>query len=90
MVVEFETVEGPKKIEFELVPAEEAKIPKAKRRAAKIPGGPKGFQAPPLEDSGGYCSYEEKEWKVYLDENDNPIRVTVQGIDLNVNYKAWW
>ncbi len=48
--------------------------------------GPRGGPAPLLSESGGYCSYESKEWEVELDDDYNVINVTVEGTKLNVEY----
>jgi len=83
------TEEG-KEIEFEIAPTEDKEKPKIKAKKRVKTGAPKGARGPPISDSGGYCSYGEKDWEVELDENYNPTTVSVEGTSLNVDYKVWW
>lgn len=96
-MVKFETEEG--EIDIESISPisllgdkdkDEKKVKGRTRRERAKTGGPRGAKAPSIADSGGYCSYGEKDWEVEMDENYNPIGVYVEGIALNVSYKAWW
>lgn len=95
MVIRFETEEGEKEIEVKPLEGrkerkEEEEEIKKEEDKEEIGLGIRGAIAPPISESGGFCSYEEKDWKVELDEAYNPVSVSVEGIDLNVTYKVWW
>lgn len=79
-----------KKLEVELTEEEkEFKKTRKGRRLSKGVGEGVGRigGGPAIQDSGGYCSTEEKVKLVNVDDDFNIIDVTVNGIVLNIDYE---
>lgn len=86
-MVKVQTKKGEKELKTSLPHhlEEEKKEKKHKERR-----GPKlGTTGPPIQKSGGYCSYEDKHKNVKYDDKFNIIKTTVNNIKLDINYSKY-
>lgn len=80
------TKKGEKRKKLKVELTEEEKEFKKARRRRKVETGVGRIGGVPIQDSGGYCTFEEKTKILNVDDDFNIIDVTVNGITLNIDY----